>query len=591
VDENGDKVSFKYDKSKTYYLDYEATDVLGNKIYNKDALDSTLYTQKVFTLNVSNTSLMTIDRVNHPKDNTRLAFRINLIAAQAPDYDTPITFMASAPFAGKNSNLTVTLYRAAAVETFKMQHPAETASQGKAIEIPFEAFDQAGVAITAYDDLVDKVQFSASEVGFVRQSDGTAKLYGTFAAEQTYYITSTVKGSLTGSFSQISVRVKETAEAASINALAHSKAYLPGAIWDTIRVSSFTVKDQFDRDMNLRSDAQGNSYAIRVSSNNSNVMNLTGGGTIIATGTVVTYEITGDQAIDFVAGSRTGTATLTYQLIDKRAGQNNKVIDTASAVAYNLELKDVKSLDLQVEDKAIYMADNDVVAEALQLGVANELANDIDVFGKTSSGMEVRLPAGVWYTLTDDVHFSLNSDNDVRHDLDYTNNDSTGSTVLTAHYMGNNGVLADSATINASNAAPVVSEVKATYNNKAKRDGKITVINDVVQVGRDYFNSNLNFVGRSIYKYTKAGIKNTTDAGGSGVAAAQIYFEVVSQYGAWVPENTVITPATGNTGTLSVNTATGVLSGAVAIGDEYTVTVLATNGKAKVIRFKIVADN
>jgi hypothetical protein len=582
VDEKGNAVDFKFDHNKTYYLSYEATDILGNKIDNFKALDASLYGQKILDVRSSNDSLVKVVAEKSPSDSTKMAYRLQLIATSM-DYDTPMTFLAIAPFAAKSSNLTTTLYRKAKVETFKMQNPAETASMNRAVEIPFEAFDQAGNAVTLYDDIYDKVTFSASigvTINFVKQADGTAKLFGTFPAEQTYYVTSTVKNSLTGSFSQIGIDVKKVAASSTIDPLRHARAYYNGGTWGSVRVSSFTVRDQFDRAMNLRSDAYGNEYAIRVTSSDSRILDLATSNTsrALASDYSVSVQITGDDTLTFKGAAQAGTASVTYELIDltPAVGQN-PLIDTASAIAYNVSLRDIKSVDYNAEAKTVYMAGGDTVAT--NLITSDELYNDCTLYGKTDSGMEVRLPStAVTFTITNGK-FVVKTNGDVANTVAYTNNATTDATVVTAYFNGFNGILTDSVTINASNAAPVVSAIDSGYDYAAQRNRDITIVNDVVTTSAAYFNASID--GTSIYTYNVDGTAVTT--------AGPVYVEVSSQYGAWVANDVRVTPAAGNaTGSsLTVDVATGVMTGNAVSGDEFTVTVLAKNGVSKVIRFRI----
>lgn len=592
VNENGDKVDFKFDVAKTYYLDYEATDVLGNKITNITALSAVLYGQKVLNIQSSNSSLLTITPGAHPKDSTKLAFRIQLIAPTAPTYDTPVTFLAIAPYAGKNSNLTVTLLRKAAVDTFRMQNPAETVSQNKAIEIPFEAFDQAGNAITSYDDLSGKIQFSIPEVRLVRQANGTAKLFGTFGTKQTYYITSTVTGSLTGSFSQIAIDVKETAVATTIEPLRHTKGYMTGSTWyeNNLRVNSFTVRDQFDNVMNLRAAANGNGYAIRVTSSAPTVVRVipvlstTPGvsATNIATDAIV--QITGDQRVEFTGGATVGTATITYELLDIDANNDGTVgdyaadaVDTASTIAYNFAKSDIKSIAYTAATDAIYMATADAVGA--QLVARDELYNDGEVVGKTDSGMDVLLPqdADLWFTTTNNK-FIVDTEADVHAVGVFGTNEHTASSVVTANFQGANGVLTASAVITASDAAPVVDSISANYSSKERRNGNMTLNNDVVEfVSASWFNTNV--VGRDLYYYGKDG---------TAASAAAVYFTANTSYGTWVVDNVIITRTQG-TGTVNVvpNSNKATVIGAAVSGDQYTVTALSNNGKTKVVTFRI----
>lgn len=116
---------------------------------------------------------------------------------------------------GAKSTYEITADALSMVKTFTMSAPADMIAVGEKIDIPFEAYDQNGVAMTKYSDLNGKVQLTSptnTTLQFVKNADGTAKLE--FSVNTSYTagiasLTSFVTGQ--SSFSAITIDVKALA--------------------------------------------------------------------------------------------------------------------------------------------------------------------------------------------------------------------------------------------------------------------------------------------------------------------------------------------------------------------------------------------
>ena len=583
VDEKGNAVDFVFDTSKTYYLDYEAYDINGNKTTYLKALTAKLFTKPILEVISTNTNLVQVVAEAHPDDSTRLAFRL-VIQGLTLQYDTPITFIAVTPFSAKNATYNATLLRKGRVETFALQTPAETASVNKAIEIPFTASDQNGNPVTKFDDLQGIVQFSTNDVKFSKQPDGSAKLYGVFATDGQKYITATVTGSLTGSFSQISIDVKSKAVPSSIEAIRHADAYTSTSAMEK-ELKDFVVRDQYDRVMNFSNDPATNDYRILVMSSNKDILGIDGG---TEDGNVV-YKIIGAAAGDkvkFVGGTTNGTATVTYKLVTATYdyGTNTPApIDSATAIAYNVPVTDIKSVEITASTKDLYMirGDNKYIDGTGKLtDLGKELGFEIKLKGKTAGGMNVILPTTLtpYYTITNGK-FSLGNAgtlggaaNKVYAVGDF-GNASTATTEVTGYVNSPSGVLSATTTLTANSAAPVVASVEVAYDAAALKADKISVTNNVVKV-----NDKTLLDDQSVLKYKADGSKNST----------AITFVAKTQYGDFVLEKVVLTKTFDGAGPddVKIDEATGVISDASAAEwttDKYTLTAIAINGKTMTI--------
>ena len=615
VDEKGNDVEFIFDTTKAYYLDYEAFDINGKKIDYYAALITKLYQTnlpntttidpnsgtKVLDVRGSNDTYISVDIDRHPDNSSRAVFRITLKTTTGPTYDQPVSFIAMAPFTGKTSTLNTNLLRKARVEAFSIQSPTEAASVGKSFEIPFTALDNNGNAITKHEDLAGKITFSptnssTNNISFVRQADGTTKLFGRFDAEGMKYITATVDGSLTGSFTQISIDIKKLAKPTTIDALKHARAYTTSAKWETRRINHFAIRDQFDRVMNLRTDSSATGYSVRIISSAPLVVGINTIGNS-------TETISGDTAIDFIGGINAGTATITYELLDA-AGV---VVDRASTVVYNVSMDDVRSVKIVKDhNRDLYMTANtnyakDPAAPAVkELRVGELMNNEFTMVGLLDNGgMEVRIDrtAAALDFISNDARFTFDGAK-IFADKNF-GTDVTATTTVTGYVYNKYGVLSASAEVKASSVAPVATQVNVTYNNAWRRSGVINVDNNVIEVSATNLMSSDYFNGRSVFGYRADGTPAVQKldngvyvSGPTGINAAALRFWANTQYGAddaglLTNINVVKNTPTVN-GTVQINPLTGIMtvSNDVAQGAEFTITAIA-NGAVKTVVIKV----
>lgn len=583
VDEKGNQVDFTFSKSKTYYLDFEAYDVNGRKIDFYSALTSSQYAQEVLEVRSSNESLVKVIKERHPQDNTKLALRLEIVASDL-QYDTPVTFIAVAPFTGKSSTLTVTLQRSARVEKFVLMTPAETVTANKSVEIPFVAYDQYGNEVTRYDDIVARVKIPAvanADIRFVRQSDGSAKLYATFYEKQLYYITATVDGSITGSYSYITIDVKDRAVPSSIEALRHAHAYTTGASW-TRRINNFTIRDQFDGSMNLRIDPNNKNYKVKITSSNKNIIDLQGDNSDDRkeSGNAVSVTINEDQAVKFVGGAQFGSVTITYELLSPEGN----LIDSATTVAYNVDPNNIVSAKINAlaGDEIYMLRGSDKYYNNGRTDAGNEAAAYFEVVGVTKDGMEVRIPSSMTSPITvSDKRFTV-SGTVVYADGDFGNSSVVEATV-TGYVYNSNGLYLATTTLKANSAAPKATSIDLDYSIELRRDGKMKVANDVVTISKNDFM--VNFIRKSVFYIDANGNGN-----GNNDNLAPAYFAVNTQYAPGcegVPEKVLVT--TKGTGNLIIDPVTGVIdaNSTVAEGDEYIITAIASNGLTRTLVIKI----
>lgn len=104
VNENDDLVDFIYDLDKDYYLDVSLYDSLGREIRDQNTLDGLSGgNQEAILVQCSNSSLISVEKVTHPKRTNEIAFKLSISASI--EADTPLFFTAQSPIisSGKNS--------------------------------------------------------------------------------------------------------------------------------------------------------------------------------------------------------------------------------------------------------------------------------------------------------------------------------------------------------------------------------------------------------------------------------------------------------------------------------------------------------
>ncbi len=594
VNEKGEAVDFAYSTTKTYYVDYTALDAFGNEISSYDILGTEVTTGNPLLNITGSTSYFDVE----PEDRDGvMAYKVTFDSNNKPNYDTPVTFMAIASQGGKNATATVTLKKEVSLEKFVLRSPAETVSSKKEIEFPFEAFDQNGNAVTDYDDFFDgtecKVNFGSenwdktNQVGlhFVRQSDGSAKLMGRFVNENNAnginkYVNATVKDSSKPSPSPVSFTVKMAAHPDSIKALTHSYAFTDGATWKR-NVSKFKVQDQYDRDMNLRSvsDTISKGYKIRVTSNNTKAIDLSGGTEISNANNKKTVQISGADEVTFAGKASGASVTVTYELgyydeqvypdQDADAVDEWVSVDTATTTVYNVERADITGAVLEdVEGEKVFMTNRGPAYATL-------IDNEPTLRGKTSNGTLVRLPDDmIGSTAADKVgaftvsdgRFTRSADGEkIFASGDFGSTDNITATV-TGLLIGTQAVYTDTATLTASSELPVTSGVYVEYKDMDQYNNLYSVNSDVVTISLSDLATVLNG-------------KTMNGNGVTGVTTSEIHFLANTQYGddtGIFNSFTAVPTSENNKGTLTINSTNGVVdTSAVQSGDEYQITAVS----------------
>ncbi|WP_251030951.1 hypothetical protein [Exiguobacterium sp. s196] len=286
---------------------------------------------------------------------------------------------------GKVSQYEVNVAAAPALATFNISAPSTLVAAGETVEIPFSAVDQFGKAITKYDDINGKVNFSSNKLKLVKGKDGVAVLEYTAGAKGLDVQVVTVPAS--GKVSQLSIDVKEAAYAATIESLKDVNTTVAAGGTVDIKLANLVVKDQYGRTMDLKdklasSPAAGKYRVVAIDADG-------GAGAV----NVSPAEITANDGVITISGSSKGTEEVTFKLQEYKAGTPATFVDVVTS-----PLK----VTFTTVDKSAYtsfeIAD---VATLYTDGSATTHKQDLKVYGVKADGSKVLLPASYYTVITD----------------------------------------------------------------------------------------------------------------------------------------------------------------------------------------------
>jgi hypothetical protein len=203
---------------------------------------------------------------------------------------------------GKTVTFEVEVAEAAKVDSFTINQPTKVVGAGETVEIPFEAFDQYGDAITKYNALNGVVSLSATGGHVAFKNDYVNRKavleFRAPATEGNYVITAVTP---TGKLSQITVKVEDSREAAVVAKASSMATTLVEGGTTTLRARDITVQDQHGRDYKLADFfADGYSLNVEVKDDSVDVVELSGTTTFTASNQTATITANGKGTKRFV---------------------------------------------------------------------------------------------------------------------------------------------------------------------------------------------------------------------------------------------------------------------------------------------------
>ena len=609
-------------RNEDYILEYEATDIDGMPVESYMLFSNS----NVFSITVSDSTLAEVTVETDPLDSNKAMFRLTLLK-QTLSYDQPVTIYGLFSNIGVSSSLGVTIKRNASVSVLNLLAPAIDLVAGEKTEIMFEAYDQDNKKITKWVDIIGSTG-----------SDSYVTLSGVEAENQNgelkLYVDTT--NNTSGEILNISALVKKTGKISQFTATLQPKAY-PYKIASVdynkfksvspnssclVDASSFTVYDQYDRpyDMMYKTNVITN-----LDTNNDGTAGGTGdvdayfyieasissGATKLTLNTDTAYGESNKIMYTGKSGSTAyGNATLKFQLkVDESSvgGTNITTLlptDQKNVTISNFDTDNISAIMMETvptlfanyaptSDAKFNVIGTDLNSTTIT-GVSDVYATQWEAWAKSVKvygvvgGVKVEIDqTNVTYSydtskfaVVEDLTSSPEFIRVVAYSLPTTDIETTGTLTATA-VIGTN-TFSSTVDLTAQKQSPSAQSIDVIAKSTLTPLGTVyeisaaDVASNVIGKGLSYYNPNTGVGGY----YNQSGI-------------ADIYFKINDQYGSTglVPDNIIVTNATGNTGTVEVSSTTNIISlttgsAALAAGDSFDITV-TSGGVTKTITIRV----
>jgi hypothetical protein len=579
------KVLTAGDTTDIFYIPYVATDVSGNPTTKYTLIKQGLILTGDDSDELTSSSPNVVAKViEDPSDSSKAVIQVTA-TSDTISVDMPVVITAMT-WAGTNSPINLTLKKQAEVAKFTLLSPNDSIASGESKNIPFSATDQNGVALTKYSDL--------QTVGFTnaiatRNADGTLCLknkpvtVNSGSTSVPEVISASVPNSTTG-YSSITVNIQKAVVADSLSldsTVLKTSLQLGGANetadfgWNN---GGFTVKDQYDRVIDMTT-ATASDYQVKVVSSDPSVIKAVTQNNV--DGSAVPALTTGKTEVSITSGTKAGSATVQFQLINKNAP--TVILDTKSQTFSVLANSDIKDYTIDTVPKAIYVANGMDGSNKTLSDQEKDFKANPGVYGTTSTGGKVVLAGTPVVSATstsgDFTVFNVTGKaGDVKVVANTLDASKTGSsTTLNISVMGADGIIHPLTTpITSSTADPLAVSIDASVATQlpgiSRSDDTITLTSGTAT------GSYKDILGNTLAKYN-------TD----GTAGKQnVYFAPLDQYGTTSYNLSTIQelPASSNMPAGFSIASNGVITyGANPIidGDYLTVTGITTNGLSKTI--------
>jgi len=537
-----------------FYLLVEAKDQYGNKV------DATQFNNDVI-VSSSNPVVLDVDKAFDNKGP-----KSNMIGIQlkkpANNIAGTVTLRFISKVTGKVSTFDVTVKEAVKVDKITLSNPTTVVAAGETVEIPFEAIDQYGQAVTSYSDLNGKVTLiTSADTDAVKrlkfENDYVnKKAVLKFTAPNTkgtYVLTAVTP---TGKSSQITVEVKDAATPAVVSGLKDVATNLlfvsstADSASVTVKASNLVVKDQYGRDYKLDGTFFTNyKLALKVTDGTADNVKINGG---------TSAEIaTTNDTITLTAADK-GSENIQVSIVKKSDGK------TVPGSEYDFTVNAVDKsaiVDYVVEDiPTIYDDAN------------TGYTKNLKVYGKKSDGSKVVLPTDL-YTVTTTLSGLSYANGKLDANKVFTSGDATTVTEKTGKVIvvinGKDGAVTVQKDVTVSRVAPKVQKVTLEATDKIK-------------------------VNNNVVSAKAADIDDVKAELLSVVKFEDQYGETLTLGSPLLPDNSVnltftakddvepknLSLTNGPVGTAAINN--------LSAGDNFNVTIVTTSGQ--VLTFKVVAE-
>ncbi|MDE3840264.1 hypothetical protein C0966_13065 [Bacillus methanolicus] len=263
---------------------------------------------------------------------------------------------------GKVSQFEVNVKAATKLDSFSMTAPAEIVAAGDTVKIPFTAVDQYGNTLTKFKEITGLTLSATDNVKPVLKPDENGNAYLEYkpATKGTKVIIATTS---TGKVSQLTLDVKEAAEAVTIESLKDVTTTVAVGGKAEVTVKNLEVKDQYGRTFKL-ADNLGTYKVVPAETENNDSVKVSG-------------EISSTNDKIVVEGVKKGSEEITLTL--QKGGKD--VATSPIKVTFNVTDKTAFT-SYEVADVATIYANTD-----------ETYARELKVYGLTEKGEKVLLPA------------------------------------------------------------------------------------------------------------------------------------------------------------------------------------------------------
>ena len=417
------------DGTCSYTLLFSAKDQYGNDLdADKIATNAQTIATRQFSILSTNPIFINIGNLNNTSTvevDGKTYVSVPLTAGTMAEKGGTAEIQIISSTTGTKGTYEIVADAAGAVSSFKLLSPAEYVVSREKVEIPFEALDQNGNAVTAYSALNGIVNVTAGNnapVNFTQNSDGTAKLVlnltrNTYDVTQDspLYLTSVVTNN--GNFSSTTVTQKPVAVVTSVIGLKSTSEI------DTTVIAGKAQDITYDK-LNI-----ADQYGRTVSDNTVKTWLNTSGNVIYAVSDkdntlfTVKSDITNDTITVNGSGSYSTEGDDGYAVIDAdgkkftiTAGTATKEIEKITFGLGTLETKNLKTVaksekaitfttSTESEFKSYEVADlGTLYYNSASTGTAD--ANykvEPKVYGVKADGTKVLLDQATYYGITTDA--------------------------------------------------------------------------------------------------------------------------------------------------------------------------------------------
>jgi putative cell wall-binding protein len=591
--------------SDEFYIEYVAKDISGNPTNNYTLMKQGLIlTGDDHDMLTVSSPYVTAQLVEDPADSAKALIKVKS-DERSITIDMPLVITAMT-WTGKTSQISTTLKKQATVDSFTLYAPSEPIASTEKKVIPFVAYDQNGVAVTKFTDIIgDPLSPNVTLDGATIEEgiDGNAVIKNKAetvpsGVTSVPHVVSAVTKS--GKYSTITLNIQKAAVA--------DKLYLDSSVFVTAMQANgatqtadfgydaggLSVKDQYGRviDMTTANDADTVNYYVKVSTTGSSIV-LNGDTTLTS----------GKKQVEIASGDE-GSQTVKFELFNAGSAHPTVPIDTKSVTFSSIKDDDIKDYTINTFANPLYII-NDMGNSPAVTDQEKEFKAKIKVYGKTASGGKVMLKdtpiIGATSTSADFlVYQGLSVINGVAQApyaydgvrvianklADPAKTESSANIIVSIMGADNKAHVLTTA-LKGSTTKPAVTDLDVYAATEvpgiSRDDDTITLTAADFEAGETY----ATILGDTLAAYNySVGEVNVNPAGAEGTQ--NVYFKPVDTYGtngSWLSQ-IVITKSVIHAGSTFAVSPTGMISGVAQANDEYTISGISTTGLVKT--FKLV---